>query len=93
MKGETIPFNAWSNNRIELGRKVCTSRKRIWNDSRVIHIQKLPWGFIRDYYWREEGADSPEELQKVVNRIFRRIVKDDELFYVHWGDFKKEASG
>jgi len=87
---EIVPFNEWSRKRIKEGRKFCTSRKRIWNDPRVFRIEKKLWKFIKKENWREEGADSPDELQRVVNRIFRREVKDDESFYVHWGEFKDE---
>jgi hypothetical protein len=43
----------------------------------------LPWWFIRRFLYRDEGAESPEELQRVINQIFRRTVYQDEMFYVH----------
>lgn len=84
-----IPFNDWSKERIEQGKKICTSRhKKYWKDLRVTWISpKLPWWFIRTYLWKEEGANSPEELQAVINSIYKRIVLDNEEFYVHFGDF------
>jgi len=86
-----IPFNEWSRERIAQGRKRCTSRhKRYPNDPRVTWISpKLPWWFIREHLWREEGADSPEELQKVIESIYKRPVPDDEEFYFHFGEFKE----
>jgi len=85
---ERIPFNTWSRKRIMQGRKFCTSRSRRWNDPRVIGVIFLSWGVIKKTLWQAEGADSPEELQKVVNQIFRREVQDNEWFYVHFGDFR-----
>lgn len=83
-----IPFNSWSKERIAQGRKLCTSRKRKYSDSRVTFITPLlPWWFIRTYLWNPEGADSPEELQKVIDEIFKRRVEDSEEFYVHFGNF------
>ncbi len=86
---EKIPFNGWSKERIQNGCKRCTSRhKRYPNDPRVIYITpKLEWGFIRECLWEAEGADSPQELQEVIEEIYKREVTDDELFYVHFGDF------
>jgi len=89
-----IPFNEWSKKRIARGTKRCTSRhKRYPKDPRVIYITpRLYWWFIRDYLWEAEGAESPVELQCVINDIYGRIVPDDELFYVHFGDFKNSKS-
>jgi len=86
-----IPFNEWSKIRIAEGRKHCTSRhKRYSKDSRVYYISpKLPLWFIKRFLWREEGANSLEELQKVFDSIYKREVLEDELFYVHFGYFKK----
>jgi len=85
MKDE-IPFNEWSREKIRLGNKSCTSRhKRYAKDSLVYYITpKLPWWFIRCYLWEDEGAESPDELQQVIEGIYKRKVPDDELFYVHF---------
>lgn len=84
-----IPFNDWSKERIKQGRKFCTSRhKKYTKDPRVDWISpKLPWWFIKRYLWQSEGADSELELQDVVDAIYKRPVKDNEEFYVHFGDF------
>jgi hypothetical protein len=86
---DIIPFNDWSKGRIAKGRKICTSRhKRYPKDPRVAYITpKLPFWFIKEYLWGAEGADSPEELQRVVDEIYNRIVPEDEKFYVHFGNF------
>lgn len=86
---EQIPFNEWSKERIRQGRKTCTSRhKKYKDDKRVTSIERLSWGFIKRHLCKEEGADSPEELQKVIEDIYKRKVPDDEMFYVHFGDFR-----
>ena len=83
-----MKFNAWSRERIEQGKKTITSRKsRHDNDPGVaLILGPLPWGVIRDYLYKDEGAESPKELQEVIDKIFARRgypVADDELFYVH----------
>lgn len=85
-----IPFNDWSRERINQGRKFCTSRhKRYSKDERVFQIlPRMKWGIIRDNLYTLEGADSPEELQTVIESIMKREVPDSELFYVHFGDYR-----
>jgi hypothetical protein len=80
-----LRFNKWSNSRRILGIKTLTSRKKRYEDDpRVIWISpKLPFWFIKNFLWKDEGAVCPEELQKVVNQIFRRKVDEHEEFYVH----------
>jgi len=70
---------------------MCTSRhKKYSKDKRVYYITpKLQWWFIKKFLWEEEGADSPEELQEVIEDILNRKVPDAELFHVHFGDFKE----
>ena len=88
----TLPFNSWSKARIKQGKKICTSRKKKCDDPRVYYITpKLPLWFIKKYLFQPEGADSPEELQRVINGIFRRTVEEHEEFYVHFGNFKELA--
>ena len=81
----TLSFNAWSRKRLADGRKCLTSRKRAYvNDPIVKYIlPPLPWWFIREYLYRDEGAESPEELERVITSIFRRKVGLNEEFYVH----------
>lgn len=87
---EKIPFNTWSRERISQDRKWCTSRRRKYiHDKRVKYIlEKIPWWFIKSFLYELEGADSPEELQQVIDDIFHRPILDYELFYVHFGNFK-----
>ena len=75
-----MKFNKWSRKRIREGKKTLTSRKKegeygVDRDISQI-IGPLPWWFINRYLYRDEGADSPEELQRVINQIFRRQVGD-----------------
>ena len=79
-----MKFNAWSKTRILDGRKTLTSRKKQYHDSDVLAVVgPLPWWFIKKYLYRDEGAESPDELQRVINGIFRRTVGELEEFYVH----------
>ena len=84
-----LPFNSWSRERILQGRKSCTSRHRLYDDPLVTHTVHLTWEWIKRFHWEAEGADSPEELQQVIEKIMRRKVPDDELFFVHFFDNKK----
>ena len=88
-----IPFNKWSKNAIKKGHKFMTSRhKKYTQDNRVKSIlPKTEWGFIRDTYWYIEGAESPEELQEVIESIYKRKVEDTEMFYPHIGDYSDEV--
>ena len=86
---DIIPFNKWSRERIKQGRKFATSRKRKYDDPRVLFRVHLPWGIIKEYFWKSEGADSPEELQKEINKIFGRDMGNHESFWLHIGDFRE----
>lgn len=85
-----ISFNDWSQSRIKAGLKHCTSRhKKYRKDKRVTFITpKLPFWLIKAYLWQPEGANSPDELQQVIDDIYGRKVKGNEEFYVHFGNFK-----
>jgi len=89
---DLIPFNAWSKERIQIGQKICTSRhKRYPKDPRVTYITpRLPWWLIVNYFYEPEGARDPRELQEVIESIYGRKVGDEEMFYVHFGDFKED---
>ena len=78
-------FNAWSKKQIREGKKRLTSRRESQeSDPDVLYVVgPLPWQFIKYYLYRDEGAESPEELQRVINGIFRRTVRPYEVFYVH----------
>ena len=82
-----LTFNPWSLKRIEEGRKFCTSRRSPHGDERVLGVVRLPWWFIKEHLYTIEGADSPDELQRIINQVQRRRVTDDEMFWVHFGDF------
>jgi hypothetical protein len=65
--------------------KRLTSRREphLDDDDVVYVVGPLPWKFIRDFLWRDEGAVCPKELQSVINQLSRRVVEDDEQFFVH----------
>lgn len=77
--------------RIEDGAKTLTSRRTEHreDDEIVDVVGPLPWYFIRDYLFRDEGASSPAELQRVMNQLQRREVQDYDMFYVHVIDPEK----
>ena len=80
-----MKFNEWSRKRLEMGVKRLTSRtKPHYDDEDVIYVTPpLPLWFIKRFLYRDEGAESPEELQKVINQIFRHKVDENREFYVH----------
>ena len=86
-----LRFNAWSRKRLLEGKKRLTSRsKRYVDDEQVLYIiGPVPCEFICTYLYRDEGAESPEELHRVINGIFRRKVEGYEEFFVHVLDVPK----
>ena len=86
-----MKFNNWSKSRILADEKSLTSRTRPHiDDPDVVYVfGPLPWWFIKKYLYRDEGAESPEQLQRVINQIFRSVVSDDRQFYVHVLDVEK----
>jgi len=80
-----MKFNAWSMKRIREGKKTLTSRsKRHENDPHVKAIVgPLPLWFICFYLYKDEGAESPAELKRVIDQIWRKYVSMDLELYVH----------
>lgn len=83
-----MKYNSWSLDRIRKGRKLLTSRTKKHyasdKDPEVLAVfGPLKWWFIKAFLYKGEGADSPEELQRVINQIFRREVAPHREFYVH----------
>lgn len=80
-----MKFNAWSKTRLGWGVKRITSRREAHTDDPEVDyvVGPLPWKFIREFLWRDEGAVCPRQLQNVINRLQRTIVPDDKMFYVH----------
>lgn len=85
-----LPFNDWSQERIKEGRKFCTSRTKPYlSDPRVQEIRKETLEFVRDFLWQVEGANSPEEFEKIWNEIHPKKQFDKwQIVYVHFGDFR-----
>ncbi len=76
-----IPFNPWSKKRLSI-HKTSTSRGKIYGlpgdwfvvGERTYVIEKveyLPVEFIINHLYYPEGAESPEELRRVLNGVFR----------------------
>jgi len=89
-----IPFNAWSRARLKLNHKRATSRTKIYVGDyfivdkikyRMIGWMKFPTEYIINYLYHIEGAESPEELRKVLKGIFRGK-QPPEYLYTHFFD-------
>ena len=80
-----MKFNAWSKSRLQWGIKRLTSRKTEHTDDPDVDyiVGPLPWKFIRDFLWKDEGAVCPRQFQNVINGLHRSIVPDDKMLYVH----------
>jgi hypothetical protein len=83
-----IPFTGWSRKKLETGTKSCTSRRYQMGEAgdtfsvegviyRVTRIEFLPLFQVRNLLFREEGADSPEQ--------FERIFRSQHQFY-EWNE-------
>jgi hypothetical protein len=87
-----LPFNRWSVERIKQGRKFCTSRSKGYHsDPRVKYMMTMKLKDVRDLLWQVEGADSPEEFEKVWRGMFRGKFDPEREVYVHFGDFRKSV--
>ena len=84
----TLNFNSWSWSRIEQGRKFCSSRTKPYEDDRVRFVVQMKLKDVKDLLWQTEGANSPEEFEKVWRSIFRGKFEPDKNVYVHFGDFR-----
>jgi hypothetical protein len=78
-----LKFNYWSQERIKQGRKICTSRESKHLDDSVWLILELPLKIVRDYLWKQEGADSPEEFENVWRDI-KGSFEEDKIVFVHF---------
>lgn len=89
-----LPFNAWSKDKIQKGIKRCTSRNEEYDDPRVdFKLKDMPLWFVKKYLYGHgfEGADSPEEFQKVWESIHPTKGFDpNQKVIVHFGDFKED---
>lgn len=80
-----IPFNKWSFERIRQGRKICTSRTKKYDVEGVTAIEPMLLQAVKEFLWRQEGADSPEEFEQVWRSIHsKRGFKGTDKVYVHW---------
>lgn len=87
-----LPFNEWSKFRIYQGRKFCTSRTKAYrNDFRVKYIVEMRLEDVRDLLWQVEGADSPEEFEKIWKGMFRGKFDPERIVFVHFGDFRRSV--
>ena len=85
-----IPFNKWSKERIRQNRKFATTRDKVYNEKCVFSVARLPLWFIKQHLWQIEGADSPEEFEKVWREIHRGQFEADKFYYCHFGEFQEQ---
>lgn len=75
-----IPFNKWSKERLNTNGKCCTSRTRQYGIDgdvfvvegviyEMVTYQLFPLWFVKEFLWKLEGANSPEEFEQVWNEI------------------------
>ena len=93
-----IPMNPWSKERIKREMKYATTRSKQYGkpgdwfevDGKVLELEfiaKLPLFFITEYLYRTEGAESPEEFQKIWREIHPRKSWDSMMaqeYYYHF---------
>lgn len=89
-----IPFNNWSKAKLREGHKVCTTRRTQKGKPgqffmvghmkfQILYVQKFPLWFIRDFLYALEGADSPEEFERVWKNIYGSFKRNQE-YYTHF---------
>lgn len=92
-----IPFNLWSQDKLNCSLKKATSRYKKYAEvgdtflmgGRVYYINlvvKLPLWFIRNYLYESEGCKSPEEFENIWIGIHekRGFRLKDEVWYHHF---------
>ncbi len=67
------------------------SRTKPYEDDRVRLVVQMKLKDVRDLLWQTEGADSPEEFEKVWRGILRGKFESERNVFVHFGDFRTEA--
>lgn len=95
-----IPFNNWSIRALKHKAKCQTSRTKKYGEKgdwfRVDGIDyeimlppiRKPLWLIVQTDWKEEGADSPEELEKVFRQILRKSFDKRRWLWIHKFDCK-----
>lgn len=89
-----VKFNDWSRERILKGTKHATSRYKKLGEPgdvfalgerryRLTHVIRLQLQFIKTALWRSEGADSPDDFEKVWAAIYNKkgFRPFDEVYY------------
>jgi len=83
MNGIEIPFTLWSKAMINKNKKRATTRTKKYGNVgdtftvdgrkfKILYIHKYPLGFIRDYFWKIEGANNPNEFVDAWEAIHNR---------------------
>lgn len=92
----TMKFSPWGRKRVLDGRKRCTSRRRVCGlpkdtfivEDKTFMITKVEPRRMLDIIkglYREEGSESPSDLEEVFKQVWRTPVLDyDLILHVHW---------
>ena len=87
MPNKLLNFTKKNQELINQGRKLCTSRREIYNDPRVAWITMMRLREVREHFHEMEGYNSPEEFERVWRGIHRGRFNPDQIVYVHFGYF------
>ncbi len=91
-----MPFTGWSRLQLEKGKKCCTTRRYQMGEAgdtftvddgvyRITRIEHLPLHQVRNLLFREEGADSPEQFERIFRSQHQFYEWDEgERVYVHF---------
>lgn len=85
-----LTFSPWSKKRIAEGRKICTTRGQIYNDSRVAWVVLARLGDVKEFLWDKEGCDSPEHFERIYKSCNWGNWNPDKIVAVHFGDFRED---
>lgn len=95
MKVAIIPFNKWSKDRLQAGKKTCTSRRKPYGHIGDVFyvdgvtyiltdIMQMKLSEIMEHWYQAEGCNSPEEFKQIWSLIHRKIgFIPDMVVYLH----------
>lgn len=90
-----VPMNDWSVERLEQGRKTATTRTERYGEPgdrfeaaeqtyELTHVVEVPLAVVAEYFYSEEGAESPDEFVEVWNDIhYRRGFEAEWPVWLH----------
>ena len=93
-----IPFNAWSEDKLRRGVKICTSRRQAYGvagdtftvvgrEWLVVAVARVPLWIILNALYDKEGAESRSELEdewKKIHPSFEYVKDANSMWFVHF---------